>query len=334
MLSRTTLSALLLTSAAGALAQPTLTEANNAPMAGELYTGISKSTADSILTSPGANETYGCWMLLQAAVRDQHYDDPAVTPTSATIPAATMLGTDGGSDTLFWSSDANGLYLEGERTGIGTFAYSDAVKELAYPLTFGTNWTDAGSATFTTFGLNVVRTVSLVGSGSGYGTLELPALAIDNVLRVSVAKTTFDQGGIANIERRSHITYFFVDTLHIPVLKLQSDSVSISGGAWSVTYINEWLYGQGEVGMADLDPADVHFTCYPNPATEVLNLPLTVNGTGTCEVLDAAGRVVMGRTLAANGPHSLPVSTLPSGAYTLRLVDDEGLHTTRFQVVR
>lgn len=316
-----------------AAAQPTLTEANNAPVPGDLHT-LSRSTADSILTSPGANERYGCWMLLQASTRDIQMLTPSETPTSAIMTGSEVLSTDGGTDTLFWSSDATGLQLVGERTALATFPYSDPVKELAYPLTFNTTWTDAASASYLLAGFNVVRSVTTTGVADGYGTLELPAVEIDDVLRVRVRKVTLDQGGIANIERRTNITYFFTDTVRYPVLRLLVDSVSISGGAWSMTYSNDWMYGQGDVGLADLDPARVSFTAYPNPASDVLNLPVEVKGTGLVEVMDAAGRVVLGRTLTANGPHGLPVSTLPAGLYTARITDASGIRTARFQVAR
>jgi hypothetical protein len=321
-----------LTVCLAAAAQPTLTEANNAPQPTDLFP-ISSSSADSILTSAGAMETYGCWMLLEASNRDVHFIDPAATSTSNTIPGTEVISTDGGADTLFWSSDATGLFLVGERT-IATFAYSDPVKELAYPCTFGTTWSDNASATFTVSGFNVVRSTTLTGEGTGYGTLQLPSGSVNDVLRVSVRKQTTDQS-IATIVRTSNITYFFVDTVQYPILRLQVDSVTISGGAPGVTYTNEWMYGQGDVGVEDLSAADITFTAYPNPVNDLLTLPVSVNGAATCEVIDAAGRVVLTRTLgASSATHQLPVNGLPAGMYTARIVDADGMRTTRFQVAR
>jgi hypothetical protein len=316
-----------------AAAQPTLTEANNAPIPGDVH-ALSRSTADSILTSAGPNETYGCWMLLESSTRDMRMLTPSETPTSGIMTGCEVLSTDGGTDTLFWSSDAAGLQLVGERTALATFPYTDAVKELAYPLTYNSTWTDAGSASYTVAGLSVLRTVSITGNADGYGTLELPAVEIDDVLRVRVRKVTLDQGGIANIERRTNITSFYTDTVRYPVLRLLVDSVSISGGAWSVTYSNDWMYGQGDVGLAEAEVAPVFFTGFPNPATDVLYLPVAVEREALCEVFDAAGRVVLGRVLQAASLHTVPVEGLPAGLYTVRITDGDGIRTGRFQVAR
>jgi hypothetical protein len=52
-------------------------------------------------------------------------------------------------------------------------------------------------------------------------------------------------------------------------------------------------------------------------------------------VVDAAGRVVLTRTLGASAAtHQLPVNGLPAGMYTARIIDQDGLRTTRFQVAR
>jgi hypothetical protein len=278
-------------------------------------------------------ETYGCWMLLEASNRDVMFLNPSVTPTSAIVPTAEVLSTDGGADTLFWNSDANGLFLVGERT-LASFAYSDPVKELAYPCTFGTTWTDNGSATFVISGFNVVRSVSLTGEGTGYGTLQLPSGSVDDVLRVSVRKQVTDQS-FASVLRISNVTYFFVDTVEYPILSLSVDSLIISGGAPGVTFSNRWMYGQGILGVEGVSASDITFTAYPNPTNDLLTLPVAVNGAATCEVVDAAGRVVLTRTLGASAAtHQLPVNGLPAGMYTARIIDQDGLRTTRFQVAR
>jgi hypothetical protein len=232
---------------------------------------------------------------------------------------------------LFWSSDATGLTLEGERT-LATFAYSDPVKELAYPCTYGTTWTDNGSAGFTIPPYNVVRTVSLSGEADGYGTLQLPSGSYSDVLRVSVRKETNDQS-ILTVERITNTTYFFKDNVRYPILKLVTDSARIGGGNWAVTFANEWMYGQGIVGVEEA--ADAVFTCYPNPASELVMLPVAVKGAARCDVYDAAGRVVLSERLTAtNLAHQLPVNGLPAGLYTARITDADGLRTTRFQVAR
>lgn len=328
---RTLLISATLLVAGPALAQPTLTEANNVPALGETFP-ISSSDADSIGSATGANVTFGCWMLEEQSNRDIQFMTPAATTTSSLIPAAEILSSDGGSDTLFWSSDASGLYLEGERT-VATFAYTDKVKEMTYPCTYGTAWTDNGSATFSIGAFNVVRTVALSGIADAYGTLQLPFGSINNVLRVKTRKATTDQS-FTNLERITNTVSFYVDTVPFPVLRLISDSLRLGGGAWGVTYTNEWMYGPGIVGVADLNAASAVFVSYPNPATDRLNLAADVKGGSTLQVIDGGGRVVAVHAIQGSAPFSVPVDQLPAGMYTARLTDATRTRTTRFLVAR
>lgn len=313
-------------------AQPTLTQANNAPVPGDQF-GVSTS-ADTVFSDPGASELYGFWMLEEVSVRGVQFIDPSETSSSNLMTDEDVLSTDGGTDTLFWNTDATGLYLVGERT-LATFPYSDPVKELPYPCTFGTNWTDIGSASYVVSPFSVVRSVTVEGSADGYGNLQLPDREVNNVLRVSVRKTISDVSSLATINRVSHITYFYVDTLHYPLLKTSVDSVTFAGGPPTVALSNEWLYGQGILGLDDVSANDVTFVAYPNPAAELITLPVSVNGAARCDVYDAAGRVVLSRQLSTSTTtHQLPVNGMPAGLYTARIIDQDGLRTTRFQVAR
>ncbi|MBK8614402.1 MAG: hypothetical protein IPN85_13180 [Flavobacteriales bacterium] len=157
-------------------------------------------------------------MLEEASVRDIKYIDPSETTSSNLMTDEDVLSTDGGSDTLFWNSDATGLFLVGERT-LATFPYTDAVKELVYPCTFGTNWTDIGSASYIVAPFSAVRSVTVEGSADAYGNLQLPERRVNNVLRVSVRQTISDVSAFLNVDRVTHITYFFVDTVQYPLLK-------------------------------------------------------------------------------------------------------------------
>ncbi|MBK8614401.1 MAG: T9SS type A sorting domain-containing protein [Flavobacteriales bacterium] len=100
-----------------------------------------------------------------------------------------------------------------------------------------------------------------------------------------------------------------------------------------MAFENEWLYGPGDPGLVDLSADEVTFVAYPNPAAELITLPVTVKGMARCDVYDAAGRVVLSRQLSTSSTtHQLPVNGLPAGLYTARITDQEGLYTTRFQV--
>src|SRR5690606_7441864 len=153
---------------------------------------------------------------------------------------------------LFWAVTGAGLELVGEvRAGFGTIPYSDAGLEIKYPCTLGTTWSDPTGASFNP-GVAVQRTGTVTGNADGYGTLELPRVVLNNVLRVRVRRVVSDVSIIATLNRTTETHYFFTDTVPYPVLKLVVDTTIVGTGAPAVQRSAEWLYGNGQVGIGDL----------------------------------------------------------------------------------
>jgi len=67
---------------------------------------------------------------------------------------------------------------------------------------------------------------------------------------------------------------------------------------------------------------------YPNPTSGILNLT-GVGAAATAEVIDAMGRVVL-RPAMQQGSSMVDVSSLPTGAYLIRVLDNQGLRMGRF----
>ncbi len=320
------------------MAQPTIDQSNNTPLLNEDY-AVSLGLY-MLPGSAGADQEYGFWSLQATGTRNYRYLDPSVTPTTSQFPGTTRLSTDSGSDTLFWKVDANGIELVGERTNLANIPYTNGVLELKYPCSFGTTWSDIFSASYTVSGFPVTRVGTLTGNADGWGTLALPEVELENVLRVHVRKTIQDQSAILNVDRTVDTHYFFSELVPHPVLKLQVDTSIISGGNPAVTSSAEWMFGNGEVGMMELDPADVVFTPYPNPADGAVNM---VFGAGHdlvrfVEVLDATGRTVLQRDLGQAPAGDLMsvfhVDGLAPGVYHIQLSGAQGRLGTRRLVVR
>lgn len=339
MLHRYTASTTLFLLAGLLLAQPTIDPSNNTPLLDADYTvdlGLYMLPGNA-----GAGQGYGYWMLESTGDRNYRHHAPSVTPTSALYPTATRLFTDGGSDTLFHKVDANGIELVGERTALAaSIPYSNGALELKYPCTYGTTWSDIFQANYSVSGFPVARVGTITGNADGWGTLELPEVTFNNVLRVHVRKATQDQSAVINVDRVTHTHYFFTDQVPFPVLKLQVDTSVISGGNPAVSSIAEWMFGPGQVGIAELDPTDVVFTPYPNPADGAVNLSF---GTGHdkvrfLEVLDGTGRLVAQRDLgqAPSGDllGAFHAGGLSPGVYHIRLSGADGVMGTRRLVVR
>ena len=331
------LSATLFTALAAQAQSPTINAGNNTPAAGQIIDVFTQPTW-TLPGGTGEDIDYGFWMLDSTGQKNLKYLAPSVTSSSNAVPGTNLLFTDGGSDTTFYEYSSTGVKILGQRSPLeGLFAYSDPAQELVYPCTFGTTWTDAVGATYNTQLGPATRVGTITGIADGYGTLELPEDLVPNVLRVKVRRNYTDQAALGTVSRISTTYFFFTENEVHPVLRLQEDSVSINGGAYSVQKGAQWMFGPGNVGI--IDHAAVRFNAYPNPVADVLALDLTgVELTVTSvTVVDARGAVVLQQGVnagAANGLLTVDMQGLASGLYTVNLLSEGRVLGNRRVVVR
>jgi hypothetical protein len=319
-----------------ALAQPTIDATNNVPAPGSSYPTNHGPWVFEGWT--GANVTWGYWMLPSNGARTFYYPATSSSSTSAQVPTANLLFTDGGSDTLFLRHTSQGREIVGEKTGLGLVVYTDPIMEIRYPCTFGTTWTDPLQASYTVSGVPVSRVGTVTGIADGYGLLELPAIDIPNVLRIKVRKVIDDNSAFINAHRVSETYYYFSADVPHPVLRLQLDSVTLGGGAPATQREAHWMYGTA-VGVQGLDAGDVRFTPYPNPANGPVSILLgaLAGQVRHVELIDATGRVVLRKDLPAPQGDAVQgaftVSGLRAGLYHVRLGGAQGILGTQRLVV-
>lgn len=89
------------------------------------------------------------------------------------------------------------------------------------------------------------------------------------------------------------------------------------------------------VGLGpDLEASKVTVTCFPNPATDMLTIPMDRFKVLEYRVLTLDGRIAaMGDGPSGSGPLSLSVSDLAPGTYLLQVTTTDGPRTGRFCVV-
>lgn len=318
-----------------ALAQPTLSPGTHVPVAGQEFPVLS---VDSFISAgpQGANVMMDYWFMLHPNTgnRTWYYQAASASPAAAQIPTATLLNTDGGSDTLFWRFDANGLYHVGSKTQLeGVVNFTDPLTELKFPCTFGTTWSDNMTASYVVGGfVTVTRIGSITGVGDAYGTLNLPGGAsIPDVLRVKVRRQVNDNSAVTNVTRISNIHYFYGQTSAYPMLRLTEDSVQIGTGAWTAVKNAQWQGQSFNVGVEETAADQVEFIAYPNPTDGVLYFAR--NGAEVAEVMDASGRIVSTHRISADRS-SIDTQGMAPGAYMLRLSADGRLVGTERFVVR
>ena len=183
-----------LTSAA--LAQPTLTSSNHAPLVGEnqlYYIADSNTVLDN---TTGANVTFDYSTLAGYGMsQTNYYVNPTTTTYASDFPTATYADTTAGSPVnkrygQLVSTDSlvnNGMVLDINTFGVTVIKYTDPEKIMTYPFAYGNSFNDAFSGQFTAVDYNTTTngsgTVSV--NADAWGTLLLPnSVSIPNVLRV------------------------------------------------------------------------------------------------------------------------------------------------------
>lgn len=330
---RSTLIACALASSGLLIAQPQLDLMDNGPVPqASPYAVTSYTTsAPAGFVGPGAagaDQTYGFWMLPWTGNHDRFFVAPSVTPTSSSFPGATVLSTNGGQDTSFYKVDANGVELLGLRGSLeGVAPYSNGAMELVFPCALGTTWTDSYAGSYLLSGTPIDRSGTIAGIADGYGTIELPAQVLADILRVKVRKVQLDVTPFGIVRRTYDSHYYYQEGLPFPVMKTSVDSVVIGTGSPTVTYTAEWLYGPApEVGLDEVSINDIQFTPYPNPTNGRVDLQLGSTEVRAVEVFTATGQLVRADRLRANanGAGSVDLSGLPAGVYQVRITDMEG----------
>lgn len=324
-----------------ALAQPTLDQSTNGliPVVGGygLTSFTSNNAAEFYGPGPaGADVSYGFWTLPDNGGYDRFLEDPSLSSNSSTYPTATVLSTNGGSDTLAYKVDANGIELVGLSTSLeGNVAFSNGAMELVFPCTFGTTWSDPYALSYSAGGFPITRAGVVTGVADGYGDIALPNMMIPEVLRVKVRKVQTDNTPLGLVYRSFTTHYYYDVSTRYPVMKTSLDSVIVGGGTPAATFTAEWQFGAG-TGIGDIAADEVVFNPYPNPTNGQVDLGIGEQELRSVEVFTATGQLVTGEVKRMSGLLSsvVDLSALPAGMYQLRVTNNEGLSGTRRVMVR
>lgn len=327
-------------------AQITLTEANNLPAVG---TAFLAHRGDYV--APGAG---GAGLLFDfststsTSVVNYQWQDPASLPNGAQFPAAELALTNGGADTVFTTATTSGMERIGDTQTLlielfaeafhFATAYSDAMLELALPITYNdAPWTDLFSGTFTVDGTTATRNGSITGQADAWGYLIVPGGADTvEVVRVKTRITEtipLNLSGFlitANHVRNTHAYYPMWGKY--PLLSTVSDSLT-SMLLNQYDHYTEWLDATA-VGVHE-EPADgPRYALSPNPAADMARVVMPATATGPVEltVTDLRGAVVARRTITGRSAQ-LQTGAWQAGVYQLVFTDRDGQRSMERLVV-
>lgn len=317
------------------VANAQLTQANNAPLAGETYTMY---RCDSVSTSPGASGSNVSWNFSSLATYTnlvRNYAASAVTSTaypSANVGVASAL-----NDASYLASSTNSLGYYGGNIAagaiVGSMNYTSPAIFAAYPMNLNTTTTSAigGSIFISALSLNGTFTGSSSVIADGTGSISLPgSVTFTNAMRVVTNQTIYVVASLANATL-TQITYnYFVIGIKAPVLSIANSTAVVSSLLGpstttqnTVSRLKNPTLVNPSTAIAGTDSELNSVTVFPNPSSSVVNFALSNRFSGNVCVFDLTGKMV-DKTYFTEGKARVDVSTLQKGIYIYSVRNEEG----------
>ncbi len=294
-----------------ALSQPTLTAANSTYVAGESFryhSGTSFTASPPLVTS-GANLTWDMSADVEPPTDTNNFVTPASTPYASFYPAATVVVENGGDYGYLFTSSSE-ISLMGNYSASSSLIYTDYLKEISYPFTYGDTYTD----NFSDGGMGNYGTVTT--TADGYGTLILPYGTFSNLLRVYYHILYIDTTAAIPDTSFEDLYVWYKPGTH----GYLGEYYAVSNGAFTAYGIR--YLDQSSVGIENLSGNENGFSVYPNPAHDLLfiNLKERTSITSKVELVNTFGQIIKVVLLSGNGTiNRLDVSDVPKGVYLLNV---------------
>ena len=297
-------------------AQPTLSSNNN-PLVGEsYYYRVTDTIAQPGPSGSGQTWNYtGVQVTLNTVI--VHYVAPSSTPYAGSFPGANLASYVLPGEYNYYTTGTGGFAYKGRGTGsdIASITGSNYLL-LSYPLAFGSNYTNSISGT--TSVATISGTVNVQGDGTG--TLRLPSITYNNVLRVKVTEDivfSFGPGVDEIVHTESY--YWYNATFRGPLMRIITSTTSGISSAYSKSV------GVADFGLGVDDlvrPSLGVLRVFPSPATTSANIELEVLKAGNTEfaILDLTGKEVQRWNVdltPGTYTHRFDVASLPRGIYLL-----------------
>ncbi len=324
--------------ASSAIAQPTLTQANNVPQVGENFVIHSID-----YTSPGnggANVTWDFSNLTSNGTSNVNWITPGSTPNGGSFPGASASYETGQGNYYYIKSSSARQEVGGFDNSGTILNYSDPETVVEYPITHNGSWSDNMACTFVSNGITFVRTGGNTGVADGYGTLILPYGTFNNVLRVTVTQDyqdDYDIGVPATVEYDAVNTYWYLPGTHSALLQLSSLTTTSFGQPTTAEY--GFYLDQTSVGIENYTPNQLFaMHVFPNPTSSSSNLYYTLKDGGNVFIAlyNTLGQevqtVVNQSQTTGDYTTTINVDDLGKGIYIIRMEVDGQVQTQKLTV--
>lgn len=323
----------------GAHAQITLTATDNVPAVPPPNSSFTYSKA-AFAAAPagGADQLFDYSTLVSTGTTTFAWTDTVAYSNGGLFTGAQMMSTSG-TDTVFYELTDAGLERVGEFKRLVVFgnevdleiSHSDNMLELALPLTFNDQWSDAVTGTLTSDGSTGDRNGIIQGVADGYGSILLPGVSgAVPVLRVFTNLQEVIQipigGQPTDVTHKRKQYDYYAPFLKMPILSVYSDSL--------ISFVNVVDNGirymtADPVGMEEPASVPMELGLFPNPASDnvivSLDVPTTIGA--TLFVSDATGRMVVTERMPVGTRRwDLDTQALATGCYSVTVLDKNGSH--------
>jgi len=309
----------------------TLTQANHAPIVGDMFQTVSCNTT---AISPGGNGAGQTWNFSTLSVLTTTTTNNGVTVAStgsaSTYPSASVAINSGTIGNSFYSSTASRLLYWGGNITVGgqniTMAYTSPAPYAAYPMTLGTTTSSNVVGTNT----SIAGTGSFVGTssvtGAGTGTLMLPSgYNFNNVLKVTTSQLLSFTLSIGTGTFTQNKYDYYSALSKYPLLSISNTTLSTTlAGTTTETVVtinnNYKTVGINEAANQTLSNVSV----YPNPAKDNININfVNENAENTSyEIVNVLGQTVRSQNIPVVKGETLynaNLSGIENGIYFVKL---------------
>jgi hypothetical protein len=309
----------------------TLTQANHAPIVGDMF---GTKQCDSTGVNPGASGSGVIWTFTNVVVHPSVTNYTGVTTASTgsntSYPSSAVSVSAGPNKNSFYSSTVNSLMYWGGDVSLGalgailTYTGTQSAMAAKYPMGLGTTTTVPVSGTLTVSGNNGTFSGSCTATADGTGTLKLPSgVTFSNCIRVMTQQNiTFNVIVSGTVVQTKYEWYNAVSKA--PLFAISSSSISSLAGNSSqtvVTIASNYI----TLGVKESLTNSVDLSVYPNPAKDNLTISYyNENGNNASyQVLNALGQVIKQDNLGSDKGiirSEISIETLPSGIYFVKVM--------------
>lgn len=312
----------------GSINAQTLTQANHAPIVGDVFQTVDCS---SVGINPGGVGPAQTWNYSAMTVLTNTVTNTGVTVAStgsaSTYPSASVA-IQSGTANAFYSSGLSFLRYYGGDIKVGgqsvTMGYSTPAYYCAYPMTLGTTTNSSVSGTLTSIaGPGTFAGTSTV-TGSGTGTLMLPGGYNFNALKVTNVTILSFTTGLGNGTYAQVKNDYYSALSKYPLLSITNETISSLAGTTTETVVtinnNYKTVGISEAANSTLS----NVVLYPNPAKDNINVSFVNENAENVsyQIVNVIGQTIRTQNIpAVKGEtlYNVNLNGIESGVYFIKL---------------